>query len=63
MHCDPVLVFALLLFGFMTLLTVIPYAEYRNHTLTRKVFGGNAGAACYFLAAVIFSFGMLRDVL
>ncbi|KAJ3868121.1 phospholipid methyltransferase [Lentinula novae-zelandiae] len=42
---------------------IVARNEYRNHTLTRKVFGGNARAACYFLAAVIFSFGMLRDVL
>jgi len=36
--------------------------EHRNHTLTR-ILGGNARAACYFLAAMIFSFGALRDVL
>ncbi|KAJ4471949.1 phospholipid methyltransferase [Lentinula aciculospora] len=40
---------------------IIARNEHRNHTLTCKVFGGNAGAACYCLAAVIFSLGMLRD--
>lgn len=37
-------------------------SEYRNKSLTR-LFGGNARAACYFLAFMIFSFGMLRDSL
>lgn len=36
--------------------------EYRTHFLTR-LFGGNAQAACYFLAATIFSIGLLRDFL
>lgn len=36
--------------------------EYRNKTITR-IFGGNAKAGCYFLAAMIFSFGILRDSL
>ena len=37
-------------------------SEYRKKTLTR-LFGGNAKVACYFLAVLIFSFGVLRDSL
>uniref|UniRef100_A0A0W0ETD3 Phosphatidyl-N-methylethanolamine N-methyltransferase n=1 Tax=Moniliophthora roreri TaxID=221103 RepID=A0A0W0ETD3_MONRR len=37
-----------------------PLAEYRNKTITR-IFGGNARYGCYFLAVMIFSFGLLRD--
>ncbi len=36
--------------------------EYRNKSLT-KLFGGNSRLACYFLAILIFSFGILRDSL
>lgn len=36
--------------------------EYRNKTITR-MFGGNTRYGCYFLAFMIFSFGMLRDSL
>ncbi|KAG6828187.1 hypothetical protein H0H92_008846 [Tricholoma furcatifolium] len=36
--------------------------EYRNKTITR-LFGGNPRAGCYFLAVMIFSFGILRDSL
>ncbi|KAJ7619634.1 phospholipid methyltransferase [Roridomyces roridus] len=36
--------------------------EYRNKTIT-KLFGGNAHYGCYFLALMIFSFGMVRDAL
>lgn len=34
--------------------------EYRNKTITR-IFGGSPKDGCYFLAVMIFSFGMLRD--
>ncbi|KJA22618.1 hypothetical protein HYPSUDRAFT_138836 [Hypholoma sublateritium FD-334 SS-4] len=34
--------------------------EYRNKTIT-KIFGGNARYGTYFLALLIFSFGILRD--
>jgi hypothetical protein len=34
--------------------------EYRNKTITH-IFGGNAHLGCYFLAACIFSAGILRD--
>ncbi|KAL7622281.1 Phosphatidyl-N-methylethanolamine N-methyltransferase [Parahypoxylon ruwenzoriense] len=37
-------------------------AEYHNKILTR-LFGGRSQAACYALAAAIFSFGILRDFL
>ncbi|KIJ13681.1 hypothetical protein PAXINDRAFT_170197 [Paxillus involutus ATCC 200175] len=33
---------------------------YKNRTITR-IFGGNTRYGCYFLAAMIFSFGILRD--
>ncbi|KAI5118726.1 hypothetical protein M0805_004524 [Coniferiporia weirii] len=41
---------------------IVARNEYRNKTLTR-VFGGNTKAGCYFLALMIFSFGILRDSL
>ncbi|KAJ3998425.1 phospholipid methyltransferase-domain-containing protein [Lentinula boryana] len=42
---------------------IVARNEHRNRTLTRNVFGGNAKIGCYFLAIMIFSFGMLRDSL
>ncbi|KAJ2914678.1 hypothetical protein MD484_g5739, partial [Candolleomyces efflorescens] len=39
---------------------IVARNEYRNKTITR-LFGGNAKYGCYFLALMIFSFGMLRD--
>ncbi len=36
--------------------------EYHNKILTR-LFGGRSQTACYFLAAVIFSIGIVRDLL
>jgi len=36
--------------------------EYRNKTITR-LFGGNTRYGCYFLAFMIFAFGILRDSL
>ncbi|KAJ3727595.1 phospholipid methyltransferase-domain-containing protein [Lentinula raphanica] len=42
---------------------IVARNEHRNRTLTRRVFGGNARIGCYFLAVMIFSFGMLRDSL
>ncbi|KAL0952848.1 hypothetical protein HGRIS_007073 [Hohenbuehelia grisea] len=39
---------------------IVAQNEYRNKTITR-IFGGNARRGCYFLALMIFSFGMLRD--
>ncbi|KAJ7278954.1 phospholipid methyltransferase-domain-containing protein [Mycena rebaudengoi] len=41
---------------------IIAQNEYRNKTITR-LFGGNARYGCYFLAILIFSFGILRDSL
>ncbi|KAJ6476374.1 phospholipid methyltransferase-domain-containing protein [Mycena sanguinolenta] len=41
---------------------IVAQNEYRNKTITR-VFGGNAYYGCYFLAALIFGFGILRDSL
>ncbi|PCH42964.1 phospholipid methyltransferase [Wolfiporia cocos MD-104 SS10] len=41
---------------------IVARNEYRNKTITR-VFGGNARNGCYFLAVLIFSFGMFRDSL
>ncbi|CAK5270906.1 unnamed protein product [Mycena citricolor] len=41
---------------------IVAQNEYRNKTITR-MFGGNARYGCYFLALMIFSFGMLRDSL
>ncbi|KAE9399379.1 phospholipid methyltransferase [Gymnopus androsaceus JB14] len=42
---------------------IVARNEHRNRTLTRRVFGGNARIGCYFLAIMIFGFGMLRDSL
>lgn len=39
---------------------IVARNEYRNKTIAR-LFGGNAYLGCYFLAACIFSAGMLRD--
>ncbi|KAF9528845.1 phospholipid methyltransferase-domain-containing protein [Crepidotus variabilis] len=39
---------------------IVARNEYRNKTITR-IFGGNTRNGCYFLAVMIFSFGMLRD--
>ncbi|KAH9970263.1 phospholipid methyltransferase [Russula compacta] len=39
---------------------IVARNEYRNKTITR-LFGGNAYLGCYFLAACIFSAGILRD--
>ncbi|KAF9040051.1 phospholipid methyltransferase [Panaeolus papilionaceus] len=39
---------------------IVARNEYRNKTIT-KMFGGSARYGCYFLALMIFSFGMLRD--
>ncbi|KAF7331592.1 Phosphatidyl-N-methylethanolamine N-methyltransferase [Mycena kentingensis (nom. inval.)] len=41
---------------------IVAQNEYRNKTITR-MFGGNPRYGCYFLAVLIFSFGMLRDSL
>lgn len=37
-------------------------SEYRNKTIAR-IFGGNPRLGCYFLALMIFLFGILRDSL
>ncbi|EPQ55729.1 phospholipid methyltransferase [Gloeophyllum trabeum ATCC 11539] len=39
---------------------IVAQNEYHNKTITR-MFGGNARNGCYFLAVMIFSFGLLRD--
>ncbi|KAF9476627.1 phospholipid methyltransferase [Pholiota conissans] len=39
---------------------IVARNEYRNKTIT-KIFGGNARYGTYFLALLIFSFGILRD--
>jgi phosphatidylethanolamine N-methyltransferase len=39
---------------------IVARNEYTNKTITR-LFGGNARYGCYFLALLIFSFGILRD--
>jgi len=39
---------------------IVARNEYKNKTITR-LFGGNARYGCYFLALLIFSFGILRD--
>ncbi|EGO02876.1 hypothetical protein SERLA73DRAFT_176320 [Serpula lacrymans var. lacrymans S7.3] len=39
---------------------IVARNEYRNKTIT-KIFGGNARYGCYFLALLIFGFGILRD--
>ncbi|KAJ7468747.1 phospholipid methyltransferase, partial [Mycena latifolia] len=41
---------------------IVAQNEYRNKTITR-MFGGNARYGCYFLAVLIFSFGIFRDSL
>ncbi|PAV15962.1 phospholipid methyltransferase [Pyrrhoderma noxium] len=41
---------------------IVARNEYRNKTIT-KLFGGSAKAGTYFLALMIFSFGILRDSL
>ncbi|KAL5479054.1 OPI3 [Sanghuangporus weigelae] len=41
---------------------IVARNEYHNKSLTR-LFGGNAKAGCFFLAFMIFSFGILRDSL
>ncbi|TFK37524.1 phospholipid methyltransferase-domain-containing protein [Crucibulum laeve] len=41
---------------------IVARNEYANKTITRT-FGGNARYGCYFLAVMIFSFGLLRDSL
>jgi methylene-fatty-acyl-phospholipid synthase len=41
---------------------IVARNEYRNKTITR-LFRGNAHYGCYFLAIIIFSFGMVRDSL
>jgi len=41
---------------------IVARNEHRNKTITR-IFGGNARYGCYFLALMIFSFGILRDQL
>ncbi|TFK27279.1 methylene-fatty-acyl-phospholipid synthase [Coprinopsis marcescibilis] len=41
---------------------IVARNEYRNKTIT-KLFGGNTRYGCYFLAVLIFSFGLLRDAL
>ncbi|KAF4611791.1 hypothetical protein D9613_004007 [Agrocybe pediades] len=39
---------------------IVARNEYKNKTITR-MFGGNTRYGCYFLAILIFSFGILRD--
>lgn len=57
------LTFALLSIAFNpTAWNIVAQNEYRNKTITR-LFGGNARYGCYFLAVLIFSFGILRDQL
>jgi len=41
---------------------IVARNEYRNKSIT-CIFGGNVRYGCYFLAIMIFSFGMLRDSL
>ncbi|PHH51547.1 Phosphatidyl-N-methylethanolamine N-methyltransferase [Ceratocystis fimbriata CBS 114723] len=41
---------------------IVARREYRTKFLTR-LFGGNSQTACYFLAATIFSLGIVRDAL
>ncbi|KAJ9151419.1 Phosphatidyl-N-methylethanolamine N-methyltransferase [Pleurostoma richardsiae] len=45
-----------------TFWNIVARREYRTHFLTR-LFGGRARTACYFLAATIFSLGIVRDLL
>lgn len=42
--------------------SIVARREYRTRFLT-KAFGGNSQAACYALAATIFSLGIVRDLL
>lgn len=57
------LTFALISITFNpTAWNIVARNEYRNKSITR-VFGGNARYGCYFLAVLIFSFGILRDSL
>lgn len=42
--------------------SIVARREYRTRFLT-KTFGGNSQAACYALAATIFSLGIVRDLL
>jgi phosphatidylethanolamine N-methyltransferase len=42
--------------------SIVARQEYHNKLLT-KLFGGNSKAACYALAATIFSLGMVRDLI
>ncbi|KII90205.1 hypothetical protein PLICRDRAFT_107544 [Plicaturopsis crispa FD-325 SS-3] len=59
----PSLQIALLAIAFNpTAWNIVAQNEYRNKTITR-LFGGNARYGCYFLALLIFSFGILRDSL
>ncbi|KAL4065632.1 phospholipid methyltransferase-domain-containing protein [Scleroderma yunnanense] len=39
---------------------IVARNEYKNKSITR-LFGGNSYYGCYFLTALIFSFGILRD--
>jgi len=41
---------------------IVAQNEFHNKTITRA-FGGNVYRGCYFLAVMIFSFGLLRDSL
>ncbi|KAJ7085383.1 phospholipid methyltransferase [Mycena belliarum] len=41
---------------------IVAQNEHKHKTITR-MFGGNARYGCYFLAVMIFSFGMVRDSL
>ncbi|KAH9988663.1 hypothetical protein BJV77DRAFT_1020509 [Russula vinacea] len=43
-----------------TVWNIVARNEYRNKTITH-IFGGNPHLGCYFLAACIFSAGILRD--
>lgn len=45
-----------------TFWNIVARQEYRNKVLTR-LFGGKSQTACYFLAATIFSLGIVRDLL
>ncbi|KAF4568461.1 Phosphatidyl-N-methylethanolamine N-methyltransferase [Pleurotus pulmonarius] len=45
-----------------TVWNIVARHEYRNKTITR-IFGGDPYKGCYFLAFMIFTFGILRDSL
>ncbi|KAL1898195.1 Phosphatidyl-N-methylethanolamine N-methyltransferase [Sporothrix stenoceras] len=45
-----------------TFWNIVARQEYHNKVLTR-LFGGKSQTACYFLAATIFSLGIVRDLL